>query len=125
MVNIKKNPCSNRSKRWISYNDFSLDSVKSHLLNILSDYPFYYKFNSNNSKLFIKFNKNCYYIKVDYDNIGLILVNRVTGIKKYYYNFSSWRDLMTLLIIFSVEFDNNIKYIYILLDLLYIVRMKT
>lgn len=93
MVNIKKNPCSNRSKRWISYNDFSLDSVKSHLLNILSDYPFYYKFNSNNSKLFIKFNKNCYYIKVDYDNIGLILVNKVTGIKKYYYNFSSWRDI--------------------------------
>lgn len=71
----------------------TLDSVKSHLLNILSDYPFYYKFNSNNSKLFIKFNKNCYYIKVDYDNIGLILVNRVTGIKKYYYNFSSWRDI--------------------------------
>lgn len=93
MVNIKKNPCSNRSKRWISYNDFSLDSVKSYLLNILSEYPFTYKFNSNNSKLFIKFNKNCYYIKIDYDSIGLVLVNRVTGIKKYYYNFSSWRSI--------------------------------
>ena len=93
MIKIKKNPCSNRSKRWISYNDFSLDSVKSYLINILSEYPFTYKFNSNNYKLFIKFNKNCYYIKIDYDNIGLVLVNRVTGIKKYYYNFSSWRSI--------------------------------
>lgn len=93
MVNIKKNPCSNRSKRWVSYNDFSLDSVKSYLLNILSEYPFSFKFSKNNSKLFIKFNDNLYYIKVDYDNIGLVLVNRITGIKKYYYNFSSWRNI--------------------------------
>ena len=93
MVNIKKNPCSNRSKRLVSYNDFSLDSVKSYLLNILSEYPFSFKFNKNNSKLFIKFNDNLYYIKVDYDNIGLVLVNRITGIKKYYYNFSSWRNI--------------------------------
>lgn len=93
MVNIKKNPCSNRSKRWISYNDFSLDSVKSYLLNILSEYPFSFKFNNNNSKLFIKFNKNCYYIKVDYDNIGLVLINIITGLSKYYYNFSSWRNI--------------------------------
>lgn len=93
MVNIKKNPCSNRSKRWVKYNDFSLDSVKSYLLNTLSEYPFTYKFNKNNSKLFIKFNDNLYYIKVDYDNIGLVLVNRITGIKKYYYNFSSWRNI--------------------------------
>lgn len=95
MVNIKKNPCSNRSKRWISFNDFSLDSVKSYLLNILSEYPFSFKFNKNNSKLFIKFNDNLYYIKVDYDNIVLVLVlvNRVTGIKKYYYNFSPWRNI--------------------------------
>ena len=93
MVNIKKNPCSNRSKRWVSYNDFSLDSVKSYLLNILSEYPFSFKFSKNNSKLFIKFYDNLYYIKVDYDNIGLVLVNRITGIKKYYYNFSSWRNI--------------------------------
>lgn len=93
MVNIKKNPCSSRSKRWIEYNDFSLDSVNSYLLNILSEYPFSFKFNSNNSKLFIKFNKNCYYIKVDYDNIGLVLINRITGLSKYYYNFSSWRNI--------------------------------
>lgn len=93
MVNIKKNPCSNRSKRWISFNDFSLYSVKSYLLNILSEYPFSFKFNKNNSKLFIKFNDNLYYIKVDYDNIVLVLVNRVTGIKKYYYNFSPWRNI--------------------------------
>lgn len=93
MVNIKKNPCSNRSKRWIKYNNFSIDSVKSHLLNILSDYPFSFKFNGNNSKLFIKFNNNRYCIKIDYDNIGLVLVNRVTGIKKYYYNFSPWRNI--------------------------------
>lgn len=93
MVNIKKNPCSNRSKRWVSYNDFSLDSVKSYLLNILHYYPFTFKFNKNNSKLFIKFNDNLYYIKVDYDNIGLVLVNRITGMKKYYYNFSSWRNI--------------------------------
>ena len=82
MVNIKKNPCSNKSKRWISYNDFSLDSVKSYVLNILSEYPFSFKFN-----------KNCYYIKVDYDNIGLVLINRITGLSKYYYNFSSWRNI--------------------------------
>lgn len=93
MVNIKKNPCGNRSKRWIEYNDFSIDSVKSYLLNILSYYPLSFKFNKNNSKLFIKFNNNSYYIKIDYDNIGLILVNRVTGIKKHYYNFSSWRSI--------------------------------
>lgn len=93
MVNIKKNPCSNESKRWISYNDFSLDSVKSYVLNILSEYPFSFKFNNNNSKLFIKFNKNCYYIKVDYDNIGLVLINRITGLSKCYYNFSSWRNI--------------------------------
>ena len=93
MVNIKKNPCSNRSKRWVGYNDFYLDSVKSYLLDILSDYPFSYKFNSDNSKLFIEFNKNCYYIKIDYDNIGLVLVNRITGIKKYYYNFSPWKNI--------------------------------
>lgn len=93
MIIIKKSPDSNRSKRWIKYNDFSLDSVKSYLLNTLSEYPFTYKFNKNNSKLFIKFNENCYYIKIDYDNIGLILVNRVTGIKKHYYNFSSWRSI--------------------------------
>lgn len=90
---INKNPDSNRSKRWLKYNNFSLDSVKLYLLNILSEYPFTYKFNSNNSRLFIKFNKNCYYIKIDYDNIGLVLVNRITGIKKYYYNFSSWRSI--------------------------------
>lgn len=93
MIIIKKSPDSNRSKRWISYNDFSLDSVKSYLLNILSDYPFSYKFNSDNSKLFIKFNKNRYYIKVDYDNIGLVLINRITGLSKYYYNFSSWMNI--------------------------------
>lgn len=93
MIIIKKNPDSNRSKRWISYNDFSLDSVKSYLLNILYGYPFSYKFNGNNSKLFIKFNNNSYYIKIDYDNIGLILVNRITGIKKYYYNFSPWKNI--------------------------------
>ena len=93
MVNIKKNPCSNESKRWISYNDFSLDSVKSYVLNILSEYPFSFKFNNNNSKLFIKFNKNRYYIKVDYDNIGLVLINRITGLSKCYYNFSSWRNI--------------------------------
>ena len=87
MIIIKKSPDSNRSKRWISYNDFSLDSVKSYLLNILSDYPFSYKFNSDNSKLFIKFNKNRYYI------IGLVLINRITGLSKYYYNFSSWRNI--------------------------------
>ena len=75
MIIIKKSPDSNRSKRWIKYNDFSLDSVK------------------NNSKLFIKFNDNCYYIKIDYDNIGLVLVNRITGIKKYYYNFSPWKNI--------------------------------
>ena len=93
MVNIKKNQCSNRSKRWISYNDFSLDFVKSYVLNILSEYTFTYKFNKNNSKLFVKFNDNLYYIKVDYDNIGLVLVNRITGIKKYYYNFSPWKNI--------------------------------
>lgn len=93
MVNIKKNQCSNRSKRWISYNDFSLDLVKSYVLNILSEYPFTYKFNKNNSKLFVKFNYNLYYIKVDYDNIGLVLVNRITDIKKYYYNFSPWKNI--------------------------------
>lgn len=93
MIIIKKSPDSNRSKRWIKYNDFSLYSVKSYLLNTLSEYPFTYKFNKNNSKLFIKFNDNLYYIKVDYDNIGLILVNRITGIKKYYYNFSAWRNI--------------------------------
>lgn len=71
----------------------TIDSVKSYLLNILSYYPFSFKFNKNNSKLFIKFNNNSYYIKIDYDNIGLILVNRVTGIKKHYYNFSSWRSI--------------------------------
>lgn len=93
MVNINKNPCSNRSKRWISYNDFSSDSVKSYVLNILSEYPFSFKFNNNNSKLFIKFNKNCYYIKVDYNNIGLVLINRITGLSKFYYNFYSWRNI--------------------------------
>lgn len=93
MIKIKKNPCSNRSKRWVSYNDFSLEPVKFYLLEILSEYPFTFKFNKNNSKLFIKFNDNLYYIKVDYDNIGLVLVNRITGMKKYYYNFSSWRNI--------------------------------
>lgn len=93
MVNIKKNPCSNRSKRWVSYNNFSLDSVRLYLSNVLSEYPFTYKFNSNYSKLFVKFDNNSYYIKIDYDNIGLVLVNRITGMKKYYYNFSSWRDI--------------------------------
>lgn len=93
MIIIKKNPCSNRSKRWIEYNNFSIDSVKSYLLNILSYYPFSFKFNKNNSKLFIKFNNNSYYIKIDYDNIGLVLVNRTTGIKKYYYNFSPWKNI--------------------------------
>lgn len=93
MIIIKKSPDSNRSKRWIKYNDFSIYSVKSYLFNILSEYPFSFKFNSNNSKLFIKFNNNRYYIKIDYDNIGLILVNRATGIKKYYYNFSPWRNI--------------------------------
>lgn len=93
MIIIKKSPDSSRSKRWIKYNDFSIYSVKSYLFNILSEYPFSFKFNSNNSKLFIKFNNNRYYIKIDYDNIGLILVNRVTGIKKYYYNFSPWRNI--------------------------------
>ena len=61
MVNIKKNPCSNKSKRWISYNDFSLDSVKSYVLNILSEYPFSFKFNNNNSNdnsEFSNFNNN-------------------------------------------------------------------
>ena len=38
-------------------------------------------------------NNNRYYIKIDYNNIGLILVNRATGIKKYYYNFSPWRNI--------------------------------
>lgn len=93
MIIIKKNTDSNRSKRWISYNDFSIDSVKSFVLNILSDYPFSFQFNKNNSKLFIKFNNNSYYIKIDYYNIGLILVNRITGIKKYYYNFSPWKNI--------------------------------
>lgn len=82
MIIIKKSPDSNRSKRWISYNDFSLDAVKSYLLNILSEYPFSFKFN-----------KNSYYTKIDYDNIGLMLVNRITGIKKYYYNFSPWKNI--------------------------------
>ena len=59
MIIIKKSPDSNRSKRWIKYNDFSLDSVKFYVLNILSDYPLSFKFNKNNSKLFIKFNDNC------------------------------------------------------------------
>jgi hypothetical protein len=93
VIIIKKNTDSNRSKRWISYNDFSIDSVKSFVLNILSDYPFSFQFNKNNSKLFIKFNNNSYYIKIDYYNIGLILVNRITGIKKYYYNFSPWKNI--------------------------------
>lgn len=102
MIIIKKNPDSNRSRRWISYNDFSIDSVKSYVLNILSYYPFSFRFNKNNSKLFIKFNNNSYYIKIDYDsyyikidydNIGLVLVNRITGIKKYYYNFSPWKNI--------------------------------
>lgn len=93
MIIINKNPDSNRSRRWISYNDFSINSVKSYVLNILSDYPFSFRFNKNNSKLFIKFNNNSYYIKIDYDNIGLVLVNRITGIKKYYYNFSPWKNI--------------------------------
>lgn len=95
MIIIKKNPDSNRSRRWISYNDFSIDSdsVKSYVLNILSYYPFSFRFNKNNSKLFIKFNNNSYYIKIDYDNIGLVLVNGITGIKKYYYNFSPWKNI--------------------------------
>lgn len=93
MIIIKKSPDSNRSKRWIKYNDFSIYSVKSYLFNILSEYPFSFKFNNNNSKLFIKFNENSYYIKIDYDNIGLVLVNIITGIKKYYYNFSPWKNI--------------------------------
>lgn len=93
MIIIKKNPDSNRSRRWISYNDFSIDSVISYVLNILSYYPFSFRFNKNNSKLFIKFNNNSYYIKIDYDNIGLVLVNGITGIKKYYYNFSPWKNI--------------------------------
>lgn len=60
---------------------------------MLYEYPFTFKFNKNNSKLFIKFNDNLYYIKVDYDSIGLVLVNRITCMKKYYYNFSSWRKI--------------------------------
>lgn len=93
MIIIKKKPDSNRSKRWVSYNDFSLDTVKSYVLNMLYEYPFTFKFNKNNSKLFVKFNDNLYYIKVDYDNIGLVLINRITGLSKYYYNFSSWRKI--------------------------------
>lgn len=103
MVNINKNPCSNRSKRWISYNDFSLGSVRAYVLDILSYYPFSFRFNKNNSKLFIKFNNNSYYIKIDYDNIGLVLVNRITGIKKYYYNFSQWKNIFN-------DIMNNILY---------------
>lgn len=93
MIIIKKNHDSKRSKRWIEYNNFSIDSVKSYLLDILSEYPFSFRFNKNNSKLFIKYNNNSYYIKIDYDNIGLVLVNRITGIKKYYYNFSPWKNI--------------------------------
>ena len=93
MIIIKKNHDSKRSKRWIEYNNFSIDSVKSYLLDILSEYPFSFRFNKNNSKLFIKYNNNSYYIKIDYDNIGLVLINRITGIKKYYYNFSPWKNI--------------------------------
>ena len=98
MIIIKKNPNSNRSKRFVKYNDFSIDSVKSYILNILCEYPFTVKFNKNNSKLFIFYNNSSYYIKIDYENIGLVLINNLTGIKKYYYNFSPWKDIFNYIL---------------------------
>ena len=101
MIIIKKNPNSNRSKRFVKYNDFSIDSVKSYILNLISEYNFSVKFNKNNDKLFIFYNNHSYYVKLDYDKVGLVLTNKITGNKKYYYNFSSWRTIFN-------DIQNNI-----------------
>ena len=75
---MKRNPNSNRSKRWAERNCLSSDKCASYIKDLCEAYNLKYKI--SNDKLFIDADGISYRVYPDYENICIIL-------KSYTYQF--------------------------------------
>lgn len=89
---MKRNPNSNRSKRWIERNCLSSEKCVSYVKELCEAYNIKYKI--SNGKLFVDIDKDSYRVYPDYENICIISVNKKTGEKKRYDGDSCWIDFV-------------------------------
>ena len=89
---MKRNPNSNRSKRWVERNRLSSDKCASYIKDLCEAYNLKYKI--SNDKLFIDADGISYRVYPDYENICIIAINKKTGEKKWYDGDSCWVDFV-------------------------------
>ena len=89
---MKRNPNSNRSKRWIDRNRPSSDKCASYIKDLCEAYDLKYKISGD--KLFVDANGISYRVYLDYENICIISVNKTTGEKRWYEGDSCWVDFI-------------------------------
>ena len=89
---MKRNPSSNRSKRWVERNRLSSDKCASYVKDLCEAYNLKYKISGD--KLFVDAGGVSYRVYPDYENICIISVNKKTGEKKWYDGDSCWIDFV-------------------------------
>ena len=89
---MKRNPNSNRSKRWAGRNRLSSDKCASYVRDLCEAYDLKYKISGD--KLFVDADDVSYRVYPDYENICIIAVNKITGEKKWYDGDSCWVDFI-------------------------------
>ena len=89
---MKRNPNSNRSKKWIERNCLSSEKCVSYIKDICETYNLEYKI--SNDKLFVNADGISYRVYPDYENVCIIAVNRESGQKKKYEGDSCWIDFV-------------------------------
>ena len=89
---MKRNPSSNRSKRWIERNRLSSEKCATYVKDLCEAYGVKYKISGD--KLFVSYDGVSYRACPDYENICIIAVNRKSGEKKWYEGDSCWVDFI-------------------------------
>ena len=89
---MKRNPNSNRSKRWIERNNLSSENCASYVKNLCEAYGLEYKISGD--KLFVDVDGISYRVYPDYGNVRIVAVNRNNGEKKFYDGDSCWIDFV-------------------------------
>ena len=89
---MKRNPSSNRSKKWIERNCLSSEKCVSYVKELCEAYNVKYKI--SNDKLLVSANEKSYRVYTDCNNVCIISVNKKTGEKKRYDGDSCWIDFI-------------------------------
>lgn len=89
---MKRNPNSNRSKKWIERNCLSSEKCVAYIKELCDAYGVRYRI--SNDKLFVDIGGESYRVYMDYENICIISVNKKTGEKKWYDGDSCWVDFV-------------------------------